>query len=414
MKKHILAVSIIAAASVFGVSLFAVNNRYNYNYKITLSDAKDIVFDSLGIDEDDAFQKMFKLDDGKYEIEFVYNGIEYEYEVSAYTGQIIKSETDYSDDVYYGNHNSNHNGNHYGNQNGTQNNNILTITLDDAKKIVFNSLGITENKVTLQKCELDGGKYEIDFIYDDCEYEYEVNAYNGNIVKSEKDYCDNWYISNSQQNITLDDAKDIVFDSLGITESKVTLQKCELDDGKYEIDFIYDNCEYEYEVNVSNGTIIKSEKDYCDNWYYNNSQKNYSLESAKKIVFDLLGISESKVTMKKSEFDEGKYEIEFCYDGIEYDYEVSSINGTIIKADSEYCDDCYKNTTSTTTKTITLDDAKSIVFASLGISESQVWDKNFEYDDGKYDIEFKYGNYEYEYEVSISGDIIKADKDYDD
>ena len=86
MKKRIIAISLIAAASVFGVSLFAVNNRYSYNYAYTLSDAKDIVFGSLGIDEEDAYKKQFKLDDGKYELEFVYNGVEYEYEVSAYTG----------------------------------------------------------------------------------------------------------------------------------------------------------------------------------------------------------------------------------------------------------------------------------------------------------------------------------------
>ena len=146
MKKRIIAISLIAAASVFGVSLFAANNRYSYNYAYTLSDAKDIVFCSLGIDEADAYKKQFKLDDGKYELEFVYNGVEYEYEVSAYTGEIVKVENDYDRVVY----------------NHGQNGKTTMISLDTAKKTVFDSLGIAESDTVLTKCEFDDGKYEID------------------------------------------------------------------------------------------------------------------------------------------------------------------------------------------------------------------------------------------------------------
>ena len=211
MKKRIIAISLIAAASVFGVSLFAVNNRYSYNYAYTLSDAKDIVFDVTNYG---ASEEQFKLDDGKYELEFVYNGVEYEYEVSAYTGEIVKVENDYDRVVY----------------NHGQNGKTTMISLDTAKKTVFDSLGIAESDVVFTKCELDDGKYEIEFYYNNTEYDYEVSAYTGSIVKSEKKQ------NNVATAITLDEAKQIVFDKIGVTESQVVLTKCELDDGKYEID----------------------------------------------------------------------------------------------------------------------------------------------------------------------------------
>ena len=326
MKKRIIAISLIAAASVFGVSLFAVNNRYSYNYAYTLSDAKDIVFGSLGIDEEDAYKKQFKLDDGKYELEFVYNGVEYEYEVSAYTGEIVKVENDYDRVVY----------------NHGQNGKTTMISLDTAKKTVFDSLGIAESDTVLTKCEFDDGKYEIEFYYNNTEYDYEVGAYTGSIVKSEKKQ------NNVATAITLDEAKQIVFDKIGVTESQVVLTKCELDDGKYDIEFTYNNTKYDYEVGAYSGQIVKAE-----------SKQLYTAPTTTTTT-------------------------------------------------------TTKPTTTTTTSFITLDEAKQIVFDSLGITESQTYDRDYEYDDGKYEISFKYNNFEYDYEVSVFGKIIDYDREYDD
>ena len=54
-----------------------------------------------------------------------------------------------------------------------------------------------------------------------------------------------------------------------------------------------------------------------------------------------------------------------------------------------------------------------------GVSSSNVrYEKTeLDYDDGrqKYEIEFRVGNMEYEYEIdATSGNVLKAEKDYDD
>ena len=214
--------------------------------------------------------------------------------------------------------------------------------------------------------------------------------------------------------ISLDTAKKTVFDSLGIAESNVVLTKCELDDGKYDIEFYYDNTKYDYEVGVFTGSIVKSEQKPI------NVATAITLNEAKKIVFDSLGIAESKAVLTKCELDDGKYDIEFTYNNTKYDYEVGAYSGQIVKAESKQLytapttTTTSKPTTTTTTSFITLDEAKQIVFDSLGITESQTYDRDYEYDDGKYEISFKYNNFEYDYEVSVFGKIIDFDKEYDD
>ena len=194
------------------------------------------------------------------------------------------------------------------------------------------------------------------------------------------------------------------------------LTKCELDDGKYEIEFYCNNVEYDYEVGAYTGSIVKSEKKQ------NDVATAITLDKAKRIVFDNIGVKESQVVLTKCELDDGKYEIEFTYNNTKYDYEVGAYSGQIVKAESKQLYTAPTTTTTTTTKPttttttsfITLDEAKQIVFDSLGITESQTYDRDYEYDDGKYEISFKYNNFEYEYEVSVFGKIIDFDKEYDD
>ncbi len=47
-------------------------------------------------------EKEYDLDDGEYEVEFVMDGVEYEYEVNAYTGKITEMEMEHPDDDLYG------------------------------------------------------------------------------------------------------------------------------------------------------------------------------------------------------------------------------------------------------------------------------------------------------------------------
>ena len=65
---------------------------------------------------------------------------------------------------------------------------------------------------------------------------------------------------------------------------------------------------------------------------------------------------------------------------------------------------------------ISADKAKAIAFGHAGVSAGQVRDLSVEYDDdGVYEIDFKVGNTEYDYEIGATdGSIRKADVEQDD
>ena len=66
--------------------------------------AQGILSTQLGRDDIQFVEKDYDLDDGEYEVEFVMDGVEYEYEVNAVTGKVTEMDADYQDydDTDYG------------------------------------------------------------------------------------------------------------------------------------------------------------------------------------------------------------------------------------------------------------------------------------------------------------------------
>lgn len=79
-------------------------------------------------------------------------------------------------------------------------------------------------------------------------------------------------------------------------------------------------------------------------------------------------------------------------------------------------DDDYIVATTQQGGRISADKAKAIAFGHAGVSAGQVRDLSVEYDDdGVYEIDFKVGNMEYDYEIgAVDGSIRKADVEQDD
>lgn len=116
--------------------------------------------------------------------------------------------------------------------------------------------------------ELEKEIYEVEIYYDNQEYEFKINAKNGNVIytnyKKEENLPENKVENPSKVeetlNITLEEAVQKVLAHANLTGKQVTWKekKQEMDDGisVYEIDFIYQNQEYEYKVRVDTGEII--------------------------------------------------------------------------------------------------------------------------------------------------------------
>ena len=147
---------------------------------------------------------------------------------------------------------------------------------DKAKSIAYSHAGVDGSIVrSIEiKMDYDDGKmvYDIEFYADHTEYEYEIDAINGTILEYDHDSrkradSSNKNNSSSEENkatkeyIGKEEAKNIAFKHANVSESSSRDLKIELDrdDGRmiYEIEFDYNNMEYEYEIDAYTGEIIK-------------------------------------------------------------------------------------------------------------------------------------------------------------
>ncbi len=165
---------------VDGISSSGVASGKQY---ITREEAKAAALAKAGLAEADVTRFRIEMDfeDDRnifamvYEVEFVSGDKKYEYEILAKTGEIleediesVKIRDDDDDDNITASDNS--------------------ITREEALDIAYNAAGVKKDDVRHPEIELDreGGKvvYEIEFKTATTEYEYEIDAATGEILKS--------------------------------------------------------------------------------------------------------------------------------------------------------------------------------------------------------------------------------------
>ena len=244
-------------------------------------------------------------------------------------------------------------------------------------------------------------------------------------------------------------AKSIALKHAGVSTSQVTFIKAHLDreDGRmvYDIEFYSGNTEYDYEIDAVNGSIQSYDRD-IENYTVpqpttvpkpttqpatTTAPQYIGEEKAKSIALKHAGVSASQVTFIKAHLDREDghtvYDIEFYSGNTEYDYEIDAVNGDIRAYDKDIEGYAIPKPTQTTTQPATTTapqyigeaKAKSLALSAAGLSESQVsrLTVKLEREDGAmvYEVDFRDGRTEYEYEIDAStGTIRKADVDYDD
>lgn len=367
-KKAILSLMCVAAILLaLGTGAVYASGAIAESSAIGAENAQNFAFADAGIDPVSAAVERtefdFEMGQFVYEVEFTVNGTEYEYWIKASTGSVLKRRIEIIT------------------LDGSSVTATAEIALDQAKEKALADAGLSATQVTFTEGKLDVedgiSVYDICFYAENTEYDYEINAGTGDIYsksrepmrapssKSEADMSVS-RPENTQKEpetatqISLDTAKMKALADAGVSASDAIYTKAKLDydDGiaVYEIEFHTRTHKYEYELYAATGAVhersadaLKTETTKLGSQTDDNVQhkpadtnKYIGIEKAKNIAVNKANLSVSGVTFKKAklDFDDGiaVYEIEFYFNGMEYDCEMNASTGAILEYSCEQDD----------------------------------------------------------------------------
>lgn len=158
-----------------------------------------------------------------------------------------------------------------------------------------------------------------------------------------------------------------------------------------------------------------------------NKTKKISADKAKKIALGDAKLAEKDVTLVKVELELEDnrlvYDVEFYSGNVEYDYDIDAVSGAIVSADKDienYVIPAQPSTeapTKTQASEISVEKAKQIALSHAGVSSARFTKAKIDYENGVkvYEIEFKVGNMEYEYDINVvNGAIVSSSAEIDD
>lgn len=141
------------------------------------------------------------------------------------------------------------------------------ITHKEALELACKAAGVDRAAVKDFSVDLDqeGEKhrYEVEFLHEGHEYEYELNAADGAVLQESKEKK-NADKAEEQATVTHEEALKAALDTAKLTEQQVEVTEVHLheEDGKpqYEVKFIAENVHHAYEIDGTSGDVLKSEK----------------------------------------------------------------------------------------------------------------------------------------------------------
>lgn len=241
---------------------------------------------------------------------------------------------------------------------------VTFITAADAESAALTHAGVSANAALSLRSEPDlidrTPDYDVDFCYDGTEFDYEIDAVTGEVIKYEKEKCDHAHAGNlsdvSENATDYTDAVAAALAHAGLKQEDVAALRTDYDydDGiyEYEVNFWFDGYEYEYDIKAETLEIIRFEKEpekqpaqitaTSKEQTDRKETEKISRDKAKSIALKHAGISESIAKRLEVEYDRDdgvyKYEVTFDYNGYEYDYDINAETGKIISYDKEWDD----------------------------------------------------------------------------
>lgn len=223
--------------------------------------AKSIALRHAGLQESGTLycNAWAEYDEGRmehYEVEFGTDSARYEYEIGLYDGAVLKSEQKA-----------------FAAPSAPSASSGTAISEARAKEIAFAHAGVQAADVVMEQMKLDWEDgvqvYELEFWAGNTEYEYEIAAAGGAVLKAERDTepagTHHPESGGHVSHIGMEAAKAAALRHAGVAAGDAWDMECELDcdDGRYlyEVEFDAGGLEYEYEIDAETGAVLKAERD---------------------------------------------------------------------------------------------------------------------------------------------------------
>ena len=187
IRTPILALASVVIVVIAGASVYAVSEGSGSSGGgISVDEAKRIALEKVaGASESDIVKVVKDIDDGReeYDVEIVYDGFEYDIELSAEDGRLLdisKEKADAEEPVVV-------------ETASPSSDNSSDADLAKAKKTALAQVpGASESDIVKAHKDYDDGRqeYEVEIRYNGYEYDYEIDAETGNIISSDMDRID--------------------------------------------------------------------------------------------------------------------------------------------------------------------------------------------------------------------------------
>lgn len=301
------------------------------------------------------------------------------------------------------------------------------IGAEKALEIALAHAGVQKGAVKDIEVELDFKRgimvYEVEFKTGGMEYEHLINAITGEIIEDKQKLDDdNDDVIVPENAINAQKARSIAFEHAGVAAENVTDFEIDLDRKNgvtvYEVEFRAGDTEYDYVINAQTGEVVSFKK---KREAASTPEQKAEITPAKagEIAFEHAKVSRGEAAdyRSKLENEDGLwvYEIEFRVGKTEYEYEIDAETGRIISAEKETKNEAAGGGEVKLTGSQAV--AKALEHAGLKAAQVKELECELDYEDGKpvYEIEFKYGGTEYEYEISAyDGSVVSSKTEKDD
>ena len=194
MKKYGKIIIIVVGILVVIALLILIYFKTTF---ISRNEVKGIIAANMNANVNDLYFEDidFELDKGIYEVEVYYHNNVYEYKINARAdaegGNVIYTDFKYFTNSINDNNSSNSNTDGSSNDNANGSNNTASIAVEEARNIALTHANLSADLVQFLRTETeyDDGilVYEVDFTYNNYEYDYKINANTGEIISYDRD-----------------------------------------------------------------------------------------------------------------------------------------------------------------------------------------------------------------------------------